>query len=180
MTAELVELALVVVGLTAGPVPSAYAALIAFDETDARAAEMSLDSGCGLVVRGLWRRWCALRGTALPEALAAPYRAGTIIAALVSVARDARAIEAGNAPNLEPGDVVLLSDPEHVEVVVGDGWRVAGGQRDAAGRETILCVSRGTPAMPAPVAPSRVLLPRTVSAVLRWRALAPYLAQSSA
>lgn len=106
-------------------------------------------SGCGLTVRGLWRKSGVTDKRVLP-----PYKFGTAISLLVGVARDRRAwINAKPGKTPKPGDFVLVGgDPtkdggvEHVYTVCSvepqsDGsvilTSVDGGQRDAKGQEAI-------------------------------------------
>jgi hypothetical protein len=138
---ELVELATSYVGCGMTTDPEQYQALIADGETPERAAEMARESGCGLVVRGLWRSWgCAdLR-------LEAPYHDTKAIEDLVAMAREAGAWRSGHLDELGPGDAVVLEGPEHILTVVGVRYgfvhSVDGGQRDDAGLECIKSESR--------------------------------------
>lgn len=132
-----------VVGLGAGD-PGPYLDLIGADESEAMRAAMLSMSGCGLTVRGLWRRY------GLKDArLEAPYQPGQVIADLVAMAKEADAWHEGASglPELNEGDVVYVSEPDHVGTIVraerpGDGsvhvTTVDGGSQDAAGRQLIV------------------------------------------
>ena len=106
-------------------------------------------SGCGLVVRGLWRELGVDDPSVLP-----PYHFGTAISALVGVARKRKAwILAAPGKLPKPGDFVLVGgNPqtdggvEHVFTVVavpaggtasGPLASVDGGQVDAHGQQAI-------------------------------------------
>jgi hypothetical protein len=150
-----------VVGLDADPADPdqrrAYLDLIAPGESAGVAAEMATLSGCGLVVAGLWR------AAGVKDALLdAPYRIGTAVSRLTSIASHVNAwvsFAAGHFP--EPGDMVLVGesgvvdgvvvDTEHVFTVTAITFddqgaaqidSVDGGQQDAKRFETILARSR--------------------------------------
>lgn len=93
------------VGLAAvGPTREAYLDLIAKGETRARREEMAKMSGCALVVAGLWR----VAGVRSPH-LEAPYKTGSAISRLVSLARASEAMVAvSDVKMLRPGDMVLM------------------------------------------------------------------------
>lgn len=153
---KIVAAAPTIVGLDADPADPdqrrGYLELIAPGESAGVAAEMATLSGCGLVVAGLWR------AAGVKDAqLNAPYRVGTAISRLVSIAHAAGAwvsFAAGRFP--EPGDMVLVGDNgaggiQHVFTVTAitvdqqgaaQIESVDGGQRDAKGFETILARSR--------------------------------------
>jgi hypothetical protein len=146
--------ALEVVGLGAArhggdqPIGALYRALIADGESDRAAADMMKMSGCGLVVRGLWRR-CGL----VDPRLEAPYVVGSVIATIEDMAREAGAWR--SAANIvasvyqpQEGDVFMLDAPVHVATLsrivpsealyIESKWfSVDGGQRDAGGAEFI-------------------------------------------
>ncbi|WP_437623912.1 hypothetical protein [Sorangium sp. So ce1151] len=154
--ARIVAAAPTVVGLDADPADPdrrrAYIELIAPGESTRASAELANVSGCGLVVAGLWR------AAGVKDArLNAPYRPGTAISRLVSIAHTVGAwvsFAAGRFP--EPGDMVLVGDNstggiEHVFTVTaitvdaqGSAQieSVDGGQRDGKRFETILARSR--------------------------------------
>ncbi len=130
----------------------AYIELIAPGERPSVAAEMANLSGCGLVVAGLWRA----AGVEDPQ-LNAPYRIGSALSRLISIANSVGAwvpFAAGSFP--DPGDMILVGDNdtgdvEHVFTVTAitvdeqgaaQIRSVDGGQRDAKGFETILALSR--------------------------------------
>lgn len=171
---SIVDLALVAVGNTAGDADGRYESLIADGETPNATHGMVISSGCGLVVRGLWRTWLEAQGAGVPAMLRAPYRVGSVLSTLLLIANAAGAVADGDV-DPEPGDVVWLGDPEHVETNVGNGWHVAGGERDALGRETVRCVRRGPVLSAAPAEPSLYLPPREVVRVLRWERISTYL-----
>jgi hypothetical protein len=141
-----------------------YLDLIAHGETPGVAAALGRASGCGLVVRGLWRRL----GFSDPRLLA-PYKVGSVIADIWAMAREASAWHTAEAiaralgrrrdnedsalPSYTPseGDVLMLGRTEAVasehvltivKIVTDDGphWRVFsvdGGQR-LNGAEAVL------------------------------------------
>lgn len=119
-----------------------YLDLIAPGETPAMAAQMAKMSGCGLVVRGLWRKF----GFQDPE-LCGRYVVGAAVELIAKLARQATAgvappcpahtaatLRAAGVqldhndpawvpdvfdPHAWDGDVFLLEGPEHVATVVG-------------------------------------------------------------
>ncbi len=114
-----------------------YLELIAPGETPHMRAEMATMSGCGLVVAGLWRA-----AGIEHRKLEAPYRIGTGVSRLISIAHEMKAwvpYEPGQLP--QSADMVLVGDNgaggiEHVFTVVHaideNGIRlrsVDGGQR---------------------------------------------------
>lgn len=146
---DVVNLALDVVDLGANPrnpeVRQQYLDLIAPGETKQLVEAMAKMSGCALVVAGIWRR-AGLQNTQLEP----PYKIGSAIARLISVARQLnswRLYQKGLMP--KPGDMVLVGDNrgggvEHVYTVTSvDSEKktlesVDGGQKDSAGYQTIL------------------------------------------
>lgn len=144
-----------VVGLGANPENAEhrddYLELIAPGETPSVAAQMATMSGCGLVVAGIWRAMGFEH-----EELEAPYRLGSAISRLMSIALGLGAwhgYKVGRVPS--PGDMVLVGGSaggvEHVYTVLEatpqpDGTvrlrSVDGGQRDAQGFQTILAKER--------------------------------------
>jgi hypothetical protein len=144
-----------VVGLDANPEDAErrtdYLELIAPGETPSVASQMATMSGCGLVVAGIWRAMGLHH-----EELEAPYRLGTAISRLMSIALGLgawRGYKLGRVP--APGDMVLVGGSaggvEHVYTVVQatpqpDGTvrlrSVDGGQRDALSFQTILAKER--------------------------------------
>ena len=113
-----------------------YLELIASGETLARASQMSAESGCGLVIRGLWRAYGCV-----DKRLEPPYRDGRVISDLVAMAREAGAWRMGGLDQLAAGDMVLLGGREHVltvvYVAVGAIHSIDGGQLDADGHQMI-------------------------------------------
>jgi len=90
-----------------------YLDLIAPGETARAADDMALMSGCGLVVRGLWR---AL-GLVDPR-LEAPYVVGSVITTIRNMADEAGAWAAPPDCAYEDGDVMMLDAPVHVATLV--------------------------------------------------------------
>lgn len=134
---EAVDDALALVGLTA-PSPD-YAAIICTEGDDP--AALCAMSGCGLLVRGRFRRWLWRRcGIIHPRLGGRPYVVGEAVADVVAVAREAGAYR-GPTYDYGAGDVVVLGAPEHVLTVVQRaGAMVAsvdGGQRTGEGAETV-------------------------------------------
>lgn len=145
---ELIAIALDAAGLGVRPGSrDAYAALITGGmETEHRTGEMLAMSGCGLVVRGLWRRM-GVRHPILDR----PYRTQRAISDLVDIARDAGVLHAGMARTPQPGDAVIVGPdngaPEHVYTVLAieadpydAGWCIEaldGGQRDDDGHQVV-------------------------------------------
>lgn len=153
---EVVAFAWTLADLGANPGnPSArvrYLELIAPGETERRAAELALCSGCELVCRGIWRRFI------IHPILESPYRDQQAGADLLAIARQACAATSGLSRWPELGDVVIVGgspafggaehawtslsiavDPyahapsEHTETHQG----IDGGQRDGAGKQVI-------------------------------------------
>ena len=83
--ARMRSLALTAVGLGAAD-PGPYLDLVGPDETDAMRSAMLTMSGCGLTVRGLWRRF----GMSDPR-LAAPYEPGSVMTTIRDMATEAGA-----------------------------------------------------------------------------------------
>ncbi|WP_437320228.1 hypothetical protein [Sorangium sp. So ce385] len=118
-----VEISRGVVGLTADAnKPESrlrYIALIAPGETKARATELATDSGCGLVVAGIWRELGVKARQLTP-----PYVTGTAIRRLRELALAANAwVPFKQGAHPDRGDMVLVGDnhaggPEHVFTVV--------------------------------------------------------------
>lgn len=151
-------------GLTADPSSpwrADYLDLIAPGETPHRAAEMATMYGCALVARGYLRRFIQ------HPLLDAPYATGHAVSDLMTIARAAHAVRPMHElPQL--GDIVLVSAPEHVWIVLAqphatfegavlyegldglqvDGFRavvmrehvVRGGRDDAGGDRAIVAV----------------------------------------
>jgi hypothetical protein len=141
--------ALGVVGLGAARTTAdAYADLIAAGESANARRGMLAASGCGLVVRGLWRR-CGL----VDPRLEAPYVVESVIATIEDMAREAGAWRSaadvvGSVYQPQEGDAFLLDAPVHVATLtrivpsealyIESKWfSVDGGQRDAGGAELI-------------------------------------------
>lgn len=134
------------VGLGAAPeVQADYLDLVGPDESDAMRAAMLTMSGCGLVVRGLWRRF------GMKDArLEAPYQPGSVITNLLAMAQEAGGWTEGLDPDLDVGDVVYVSEPDHVGTIVrvdrtDSGVAVTtvdGGSQDGAGRQKIVTWDR--------------------------------------
>lgn len=131
-----------VVGLGAAPdFADRYLELVGAGESDAMRAAMLTMSGCGLTVRGLWRRF----GMTDPR-LEAPYSPGVVMTTIRDMANEADAWTDGLASDLAIGDVVYVSEPDHVGTVVRverkaggavDVTTVDGGSQDGAGRQLI-------------------------------------------
>lgn len=107
-----------------------YLSTIAPGESRRRAEEMATMSGCALTVAAIWRAI----GIEHP-ALNAPYRDGSAVSRLYQIALAAGAVCSpylGGLP--KPGDVVMVTSPEHVYTVVeaseGLVLGIDGGQRD--------------------------------------------------
>lgn len=128
--------------------PDRYLGLIGPHETEAMRHSMSTMSGCGLIIRGMWRE------LGLDEdRLFGPYKIGQAITDLIRIARENDALRRkGELPCA--GDVVLVGGPpgcggtEHVFTVIdappcfderGKARLVSvdGGQKDELGRQTI-------------------------------------------
>ncbi len=128
-----------VVGLGAGT-PDEYLALVGDGESDAMRSAMLTMSGCGLTVRGLWRRL----GMSDPR-LEAPYVPGAVISDLLAMSQEADGWTEGLAEGLDVGDVVYVSEPDHVGTIVRvdrdaggvSATTVDGGSQDDAGRQVI-------------------------------------------
>jgi hypothetical protein len=137
-------MALRVVGLGAAD-PGPYLELLGPGESEAMKAAMLTMSGCGLTVRGLWRRF----GLRDPR-LEAPYEPASVMSTIQSMANEAGAWTAGLG-TIEVGDVLYVSEPDHVGTVVDisgspeAGYSlttVDGGSTDAAGRQAIVTWER--------------------------------------
>jgi hypothetical protein len=105
-------------------------------------------SGCGLTVRALWREL----GMNDPR-LVPPYEPGVVMSSIQNMAHEANAWHAAGEglPELQIGDVVYVSEPDHVGTIVdlsrpGDGSvhvkTVDGGSQDAAGRQLVVSYDR--------------------------------------
>lgn len=140
--------ALRVVGLGAAEAErDEYLALIGPGETDATRSAMLTMSGCGLTVRGLWRRF----GMVDPR-LEPPYEPASVMTTIQGMAKEADAWHAGGSglPELGVGDVVYVSQPDHVGTIVRvderdggvDVTTVDGGSKDAAGLQKIVTFDR--------------------------------------
>src|SRR5262249_33719153 len=148
--ATAVELAKSYVGLGADPSDPEcrlkYLDLIAPGEADEKQAAMADDSGCGLVVAGLWRALGAQSPLLDP-----PYKTGTGLSRLLQIGQKAHAwvtYAPGKVPS--PGDAVLVGDNgaggiQHVYTVTSvstdDGVAIEsvdGGQKDDGQFQTIL------------------------------------------
>ena len=111
---ELISYSRSLVGLTADPASpwrAEYLATIAPGETPARAAEMALNYNCELLCRAVLRRFCE------HPLLAAPYPDGTAGHLLMALALAARAVRLPHELP-QPGDIVLVSPPEHAWICV--------------------------------------------------------------
>jgi hypothetical protein len=96
----------------------AYAELVAGGEAPERVPGLVRASGCGLVVRGLWR----LAGFDDPR-LRAPYRTGAVLQDLAEMAREAGAWRVAPMLPVRDGDVVWFGrtdeiKSEHVATIV--------------------------------------------------------------
>ena len=152
---KIVDFALTCAGLGADPAKpdnkKRYIELIAPGEIPHTQDEMAKMSGCALLIGGIWRH-VGVNASALQP----PYKVGTAISRLVTIARSANAwipFKAGEYPG--PGDMVLVGDNgkggvEHVYTVVGiemSDEKVAirsidGGQRDAKSHQLVLLKER--------------------------------------
>src|SRR4051812_37699197 len=108
--ASAIELVKSYVGLNADPSdPQSrlkYLELIAPGECDDKQAGMADDSGCGLVVAGLWRALGAQSPLLDP-----PYKVGTGLSRLLQIGQKARAwVNYGPGKVPSPGDAVLVGD----------------------------------------------------------------------
>jgi hypothetical protein len=145
---RVVRLATDVVGLgNRNGTRDAYRELIADGELMHIASALARDSGCGLTVRGIWRRF----GLNDPR-LRATYRLGSVMSTIADMAHEAGAWPQGFVLPQE-GDVLFYGEPEHVGIVVrvlepAGGSALAlvhtvdGGQRDAQGLQKILARQR--------------------------------------
>lgn len=138
--AAVVREALAVVGLGAHD-PEPYLDLVGPGESAAIRAAMLTMSGCALVAAGVLRR----AGLDAPE-LAPPYRIGTAVSRLMSLAVHHAAWRSDRHMLPGPGDIVLVRAPEHVFIVVEPTQldlrtaslvSVDGGQLDAQGRQVV-------------------------------------------
>lgn len=133
---------------------ASYLALVAQDEKRQDYFADPSTSGCGLVIRGIWRSL----GMA-DRRVHAPYRMGTAISCLVGLARERKAWRTASRGAIpSPGDVVLVGGgidgggAEHVYVVTaaelapdGQGAMLAsidGGQKDSRGQQCIRAKQR--------------------------------------
>jgi hypothetical protein len=132
-----------------------YADLIAHGESAQAQRDMIRESGCGLVVRALWRRAFGGYSYTSPcdPRLRAPYKTGSVMTTIRDMADEAHAwrgaeLVSGGEYAPEPGDVFWLEGPEHVatltRIVASEApdfdykWSsVDGGQRDTGGAELI-------------------------------------------
>lgn len=140
---KMANLARGVVGWSAGGATrDQFCDLIAHGETPAVMADMATLSTCGLTVRGLWRVF----GMSDPR-LEAPYAPGSVITNLVAMAKEAGAWSEQWERRCEVGDMIYVSNPDHVGTVIeakdgaADGsWSIVtvdGGTTDAAGNQAI-------------------------------------------
>jgi hypothetical protein len=145
--ARMRSLALAAVGLGAAD-PGPYLDLLGPGESDAMRAAMLTMSGCGLTVRALWRE-IGMKD----DRLEPPYEPGAVMTSIQSMAHEADAwSDAGDGlPELAIGDVVYVSEPDHVGTIVdidrpGDGsvhvTTVDGGSQDASGRQVVVTYKR--------------------------------------
>jgi hypothetical protein len=136
------------VGLSAADrTRAAFADLLAGPgESDAMRAAMLTMSTCGLTVRGLLREL----GLKDPR-LFAPYEPASVMTTLRDMATEAGAWTDGLAPDLAVGDVLMVSEPDHVGTVVeltrrDDGslaiTTVDGGATDGQGNQAIVTFAR--------------------------------------
>jgi len=134
------------IGLGAAPeVQADYLELVGSGESDAMRSAMLTMSGCGLVVRGLWRRF----GMSDPR-LEPPYVPGSVITNLLAMAQEAGGWTEGLDPDLDVGDVVYVSEPDHVGTIVRVDrtdagvavTTVDGGSQDGGGRQKIVSWDR--------------------------------------
>jgi hypothetical protein len=148
--ASAVLLAKCYVGLNADPSdPESrlrYLDLIAPGESDGKQSAMADESGCGLVVAGIWRALGV--GSQL---LNPPYKIGTGLSRLLQIGQAARAwVNYGPGKVPSPGDAVIVGDNgkggvQHIYTVTSistdDGVLIGsidGGQRDSDRFQTIL------------------------------------------
>ncbi len=104
------------IGLSANPADpvsrARYLEVIAPGETPARAEEMALMSGCGLVARAVLRA----AGVRHPR-LERPYVTTKAFEDIETIAHEAGGLLAGAAA-LEGGDLVIVAEPAHVFTVI--------------------------------------------------------------
>ena len=143
----MVGLANQAVGLGAAN-PGPYLALLGPDESANMQAAMLTMSGCGLTVRGLWREFGMQDRRLLP-----PYLPASVMTTIETMAQEAGAWSQGAAglAGLDVGDVVYVSEPDHVGTIVsvarpGDGsvhvTTVDGGSLDGNGKQKIVSYAR--------------------------------------
>lgn len=149
--AAVVQAALAVVGMGAHD-PEAYLDLVGPGESAEVRRAMLTMSGCALVAAGVLRR-AGLRTEGIP-AMAPPYRIGSAVSRLLSLAQFCGAWRSDRHMLPSPGDIVLVKAPEHVFIVtavtphstitkgvawVASAWleSVDGGQLDAQGRQVV-------------------------------------------
>lgn len=141
------DLAVAAIGLGAAD-PGPYLDLIGPNDTDVMRTAMLGMSGCGLTVRGLWRRF----GMSDPR-LEAPYEPASVMTTIQGMAKEAGAWRPGGSgiPELAVGDVVYVSQPDHVGTIIrvdrkGDAavdvTTVDGGSLDSAGRQVVVKYDR--------------------------------------
>ncbi len=123
MRQMIVSTAKFIVGLSANPRDAIsrakYLELVGPEETQDMRNQMGSMSGCGLTVAGIWR----MAGVK-SRLLDAPYRVGTAVSRLISLAREAKAwvpYTDDSKPGI--GDMVLIGDngpggPEHVYTIL--------------------------------------------------------------
>jgi hypothetical protein len=109
-----------------------YLDLIAGGESDRARADMSVMSGCGLVVRGLWKR-CGL----CDPRLDAPYKVGSVIATIEEMAHEADAWRSAASIDHgvympDAGDVFMLDGPVHVATLMSTSPAAADPPHDFA------------------------------------------------
>lgn len=144
---DMVALAKSVVGLSANPAHGRddFCALVGPGETPAVAADLATLSTCGLTVRGLWGR------IGMKDArLSAPYAPGSVITNIRNMATEAGGWST-DVSTLDLGDVILISEPDHVGTIVKIDPRAAGGvnittvdggSKDAAGYQCVVSFER--------------------------------------
>lgn len=162
LRSQMGDLARGAIRLSAARDADAYANLVAAGESDRARYGMIRASGCGLVVRGLWRRL----GFQDPR-LEAPYETGSVMTTLEDMAKEAGAWHPApevNGGEYEPaeGDTIWIAGPDHVATFLAACeapdpspeasrpssdtslfWdSVDGGQRDTGGGECVLAKRR--------------------------------------
>jgi len=148
--ASAVQLAKSYVGLNADPAdPESrlrYLDLIAPGESDAKQSGMADESGCGLVIAGIWRALGVESALLDP-----PFKVGTGLSRLLQLGQKARAwVNYGPGKVPSPGDAVIVGDDgkggvQHIYTVTTISTdngvcieSVDGGQRDSDRFQTIL------------------------------------------